>query len=104
MSEKDFSDFWSSWWWVFVKGYHVLEFAILAFLLFRWLHKRPMWIPLVLSALYAATDEIHQLWVPARGGRVTDWLIDMIGISAVTLGLWISRRMRPKGSLDLVDC
>ena len=30
-------------------------------------------------ALYAATDEIHQLFVPGRGGQIRDVLIDSSG-------------------------
>lgn len=33
----------------------------------------------VLSVGYAATDEFHQLFVPGRGGKVTDVGIDSIG-------------------------
>ena len=33
----------------------------------------------IVCVLYAATDEIHQLFVPGRGGQIRDVLIDSIG-------------------------
>ncbi len=80
ITERGFSSFWSSWWWVFVKGYHVMEYAILTALLCFWLDKRPVWMPMLVAIAYATSDEIHQLWVPARGGHVTDVMIDGIGV------------------------
>ena len=32
-----------------------------------------------IAALYAATDEIHQLFVPGRSGQVTDVMLDSAG-------------------------
>ena len=34
---------------------------------------------LLITAAYAASDEIHQLFVPGRAGRVSDCLIDSLG-------------------------
>ena len=36
-------------------------------------------IPLAVSALYSASDEIHQLFVPGRSGEVLDVIIDSCG-------------------------
>lgn len=33
-----------------------------------------------ISALYSASDEIHQLFVPGRSGQISDVLLDCIGI------------------------
>lgn len=33
-----------------------------------------------LGALYGATDEIHQLWVPARNCSAFDWIADCVGV------------------------
>ncbi len=84
ISPSSFDRFWDSYWWVFVKGYHVLEFALLAVLLLKPLRFK---LPFVASfaLLYAASDEFHQTFVPGRGGRVSDVIIDAIGISAVCL-------------------
>lgn len=35
---------------------------------------------IIISALYATSDEIHQLFVPYRSGQVTDVLIDTCGV------------------------
>ena len=34
------------------------------------------------AALYAATDEVHQLFVPGRSGQVSDVLLDSAGAIA----------------------
>ena len=52
------------------------------FLLFHW--SRPMkagwaW---VVGTLYAASDEIHQLFVPGRSGQLRDVLLDSAGVAA----------------------
>jgi VanZ family protein len=36
-------------------------------------------IPILLSTVYASTDEFHQLFVPGRSGMITDVLIDTSG-------------------------
>ncbi len=43
---------------------------------------------LVIGALYAVMDELHQLFVPYRVADIADWVADTIGIS---LSLPISR-------------
>ncbi len=35
---------------------------------------------LIIGILYAISDEIHQLFVPGRSGKVTDVIIDSLGI------------------------
>ncbi len=42
--------------------------------------KKSVGLAFVLCVLYAISDEIHQLFVPGRGGQVTDVLIDTAGI------------------------
>ena len=82
---------------------HLTEYAILALLLWRALRKpvkgdtRP-WrgsearLALVLVALYSATDEIHQLFVPGRQGSVWDVLLDTTGAAIGLLLLWVAGR------------
>lgn len=79
------NSFWDSYWWVFVKGWHALEYAILF-----WLIRSSMiasgktrgafWIPFLTCAIYAASDEYHQTFVKDRGGHVSDVLIDVVGV------------------------
>lgn len=80
ITEEGFNNFWKSWWWVFVKGWHATEFAILFFVIQRLLGPKPLAWSALLTCGFAALDEIHQLSVPFRGGRVSDVLIDAVGI------------------------
>lgn len=69
---------------------HFLEFAGLGALLWRsirlWSLKwraLPTWIlAWGMGITYAASDEIHQLYVPGREGSTYDWLADIIGLAA----------------------
>lgn len=72
------------------------EYAILAVLLLGILAGEYMegciviW-SVILAALYASTDEFHQLFVPGRSGQFRDVLIDSCGAAAGTLivyALW----------------
>ena len=64
---------------------HMSEFALLALLFLRALsHDRGdarKWISSawVLATAYAASDELHQLFVPGRDGRIIDVVIDSAG-------------------------
>ena len=80
------------------KGAHMTEYAILALLFWRARRKpvkgdgRPWsWteamFALGFAALYAATDEFHQSWIPSREGRAADVFLDMAG-AAVGLVVW----------------
>jgi len=87
------NSFWDSYWWFFVKGWHMLEYAIL-FWLIRWAMLRSgqtrhtIWLPFSIAAAYAATDEFHQTFVKDRGGHVSDVLIDIGGaLVAVAISL-----------------
>ena len=67
------------------KGAHMTEFGILALLWLGTLRSaadKAKWhYPAAFAAasLYAATDEMHQLFVSERAGQVTDWMIDSAG-------------------------
>lgn len=64
---------------------HMAEFAILTVLLYVWMgrweitHIRRGCYAVVMTMLYACTDEFHQLFVPGRAGRITDVMIDSAG-------------------------
>jgi VanZ family protein len=84
---------------------HVTEYAVLALLVWRAL-RRPMrgdprpwrWshagIALLGTALYASSDEIHQLFVPSREGRLADVLIDAGGAALGLVALWLFGKWR----------
>ena len=84
---------------------HLTEYAVLALLLWRALRKpmkndpRPwIWrearLALLIVALYAASDEFHQSFVPTRTAQVSDVFIDTAGGAASLLALWIIGRWR----------
>ena len=68
---------------------HGAEFAILAALVWRATRSEP--VAFLVSALYAATDELHQSFVPGRVGSFSDWGIDVGGI---VIGLAFLRTWR----------
>lgn len=75
------------------KGIHFLEFAILSLLLCWALEpsgrplKRSVFLAIIISSLYGASDEFHQTFTPTRTAEVTDWLADSLG--AIVMGvLW----------------
>lgn len=67
------------------KAAHMTEYAILSILLFFWLERWQLIelkkgiIAIFLAMLYAASDEIHQLFVKGRSGSVRDVIIDSVG-------------------------
>ncbi|HKP01723.1 MAG TPA: VanZ family protein [Chthoniobacterales bacterium] len=61
---------------------HLLEYAILAALLYRALatHRdRPFVLAFILAATYAALDEFHQSFVASRTGSPWDVVVDCAG-------------------------
>jgi VanZ family protein len=89
------------------KAAHVTEYAILGLLVWRALRKssgtepRPwLWsqagIALLIVALYATSDEIHQAFVPTRQASVWDVLVDTVGGAFGLLFLWIIGRWRKR--------
>jgi hypothetical protein len=93
ISESSFAGFWQDWWWLFVKGFHVLEFALLGFLLLRAMPKHPL-AALAIATGFAIVDELHQTLVPARGGRLSDVVIDLVGVLLGWLVWWILTKRR----------
>lgn len=67
------------------KTAHVMEYAVLAaaFGLPLWLRRQRssfVWLwAVALAAVYAATDELHQRFVPGRSGELRDVIIDTAG-------------------------
>jgi VanZ family protein len=88
---------------LFRKTCHLTEYAILAGLVWRAVRKpvrndpRPWnWAEagLALSVVfaYAASDELHQVFVPTRTALVSDVLIDTSGGAVLLLLLWLHRK------------
>lgn len=75
------------------KAAHCLEFTGLCLLfnisLLQTSKRRmPFW-SIALTSLYAATDEIHQLFVAGRSCQLSDWAIDSCGAIIGTVGFLI---------------
>lgn len=83
VSREGFQHLWDHIWWLFVKGWHFFEFAVLA-LLIRRAGARAVW-SLSIAVIWAALDEWHQTFVPRRGGHITDVLIDAAGAGVALL-------------------
>jgi len=66
---------------------HFLIFGLLGWLLIRAVFKQKntfiqqnyFWIVLTVVAVFAISDEIHQLYTPGRYFEVFDWIADMSG-------------------------
>jgi len=75
---------------------HLTEYGVLAVLIW-WamsvrallLERRWYLIACALAALYAASDEWHQMVVPGRNGNLYDWLVDVAGAGIALVGLRI---------------
>lgn len=87
----------------FRKCGHLTEFAILALLLWRAIHQpqkkqpRPwLWpeagLALALVFLYAASDELHQVFIPGRTGQISDVAVDVSGGATGLALLWRGRK------------
>lgn len=82
---------------------HITEYAVFYLTVLhgmgQWEQKRKPWLikSFAVTFFYACTDEFHQLFVPGRAGRLTDVLIDCIGVSLITAALWF-RFKRMEGS------
>jgi VanZ family protein len=84
---------------------HLIEYAVLAMLLWRALRKpakndprpwnwREVKVALLVVFLYATTDEIHQIFVFSRTPRAHDVILDTLGGAAGLFALWILGRWR----------
>ena len=86
---------------------HLTEYTVFALLLWRALRKpvkndpRPwIWrearLALLIVALYAASDEFHQSFVPTRTALVSDVFVDTAGGAAGLLALWAFGRRQKR--------
>ena len=66
--------------------YHVVEYLILSFLLYRALKvtsNYPKSLAIIITIAYAITDEFHQYFVPGRIPSILDILFDSFGALAM---------------------
>ncbi len=78
------------------KTAHIIEYGVLASAAY-FVFRRFSWA-FAFSAMYAASDEIHQIFVPGRGPRVTDVAIDSIGAMLALSAIYAVKTLieRPK--------
>lgn len=83
---------------LFFKTLHGIEYAVLFVLYLRAIGVNNCAAAFFLTLMYAMTDEIHQLFVPTREGRLRDVIIDAIGAGGAWI--WIAS-MLPKAPKKL---
>ena len=83
------------------KAAHMIEYGILAFLLWRALSRgrgalsrSALVTAFVVSVLYAASDEYHQTFVPGRKGTLVDVGFDTVGALVALLAMGSLGRKR----------
>lgn len=67
--------------WIIRKSAHFVLYFILGLLVYNFFHaiKRPsIFWSIVVCVLYAASDEIHQYFVPGRAALVSDVILDSV--------------------------
>jgi VanZ family protein len=80
----------------FDKVLHATEYFIFGFILFRALAMgqeglRPnsaLFWTVLLGAIYGASDEIHQYFVPGRSADINDFVVDVLGTFAGGIVYW----------------
>lgn len=76
------------------KSAHFIEYFILALLFYNLMmsynvdKKRARRLMVIYAFIYASTDEIHQMFVPGRGPKFQDVLIDTSGAVVSSLFMW----------------
>ena len=74
---------------------HLSEYAILYTLVYRATRKKLL-LSLILTIIYAATDELHQSFVPGRTAKLYDVIgFDLAGASIAAFLLWKLKQHRP---------
>jgi VanZ family protein len=81
--------------WQWDKVAHCAEFFVFTVLFFRYLvrarrktPKEALRICLLIGLMYAALDELHQLFIPKRECRIYDFAADSVGILAGAISAW----------------
>ncbi|MBU9673870.1 VanZ family protein [Planococcus sp. CP5-4] len=85
---------------LFRKSAHFFAYLVLGLLFMRALLKNGMTLgravlwAFALSALYAASDEVHQLFITGRSGEIRDVLIDSAGATTGLLCYWLFAKIK----------
>lgn len=86
------------------KGAHIIEYTMLMFLAVRFVMvmfpqetlKKIFLLAGAFSITYGAMDELHQFFVPYRGARISDVLVDSLGVLLMGVFLWFVMDMRKR--------
>ncbi len=76
----------------FDKCFHAAEFALFFALAWKATDRRAL-LSFVLTAVYAGTDELHQLFVITRTASALDLAVDLLGATIALLVLEFGRRL-----------
>ena len=80
---------------------HIVEYGLLWFLWWRALGYGSPLPAIAIALTYAATDELHQSFVPDRAGSPVDWAIDAAGVGLAGLAVLLWSRIagvRPRAA------
>ncbi len=78
------------------KGAHIFEFFVLAYLFWKALsfyaleYRKKIWLAFLFPLFYASWDEVHQLFVFGREGKILDISIDLMGIVFFIISLQLA--------------
>ncbi len=85
------------------KSAHIIAYFILGILaynvvrIYSWPMRRAILVSVAIVLLYAASDELHQYFVPGRSSEVRDVLIDTIaGLFGIGIYALIDARLKAK--------
>ncbi|MCP4583513.1 MAG: hypothetical protein GY839_18040 [candidate division Zixibacteria bacterium] len=81
---------------------HFVEFAFFGILLWRSVAQwrlplrgsKMLILALSVGIIYAASDEVHQFYVPGRDGNIMDWIADAIGLAVGVGSAYIFKARR----------
>jgi len=84
------------------KGAHIIEYAVLMLLTVRFAtaiysretFEKILLLAAVFSITYGVSDEFHQFFVPYRGAKMSDVLIDGLGALLIGASLWLIMNIR----------
>lgn len=85
------------------KSAHFTEYLLLAIIAFPLSthyfpeNRTAIWLTWMLCVLYAISDEVHQLMVPGRTGKVMDVFIDAAGAG---IGVWWAKQRHTRARTD----
>ncbi|MBS4219301.1 VanZ family protein [Bacillus sp. FJAT-49711] len=71
---------------IFRKFVHLAAFGFLAVLFYNSLQQNRFLMAWMLTTIYAATDELHQVFIPERTGALLDVGLDSLGAIAALVG------------------